>query len=146
MQVDVQQYLRQRPPFLFVHQAVIGGDAKEIETETVFDESESFFKGHFPDAPVVPGVILLEVMAQSARLLMNFRAGQVQAGYLVAAESLKLSAIIRPNVRIRTRTQLLDSVGVVTNFKSASFIVDSGKRCARGQLALHVEATRATNL
>lgn len=72
--VEVQRFLPHRPPFLFVDQILeiqTGPEAGEIIGTTSrgtrhFPREESFFRGHFPNYPIVPGVILIEAMAQVA--------------------------------------------------------------------------------
>jgi 3-hydroxyacyl-[acyl-carrier-protein] dehydratase len=50
-------------PFLFVDK-IVRIDEDGVEGEYTFDENLDFYKGHFKDKPVTPGVILIEVMAQ----------------------------------------------------------------------------------
>ena len=61
---DIKSLLPHREPFLFVD-AIISADEKGCVCEHTFTENEFFFKGHFPEYPVVPGVILCETMAQA---------------------------------------------------------------------------------
>ena len=56
--------LPQQPPFLFVDE-YLELDEKHCLAKYTFKEDEWFFKGHFPGNPVVPGVILIEAMAQA---------------------------------------------------------------------------------
>ncbi len=60
---NIEQYLPHRPPFLFVDDVVIEGDA--IRATHAFSAEDWFFKGHFPSYPIVPGVLLVESMAQA---------------------------------------------------------------------------------
>ncbi len=60
---DVKELLPHRDPFLFVDELTEVSKEK-ITGKRVYKDSEFFFKGHFPEYPVVPGVILVESMAQ----------------------------------------------------------------------------------
>ena len=65
---DVKKFLPHRDPFLFIDKVVEISD-KIIIAERYISPKETFFKGHFPDFPIIPGVLILEAMAQSCGLL-----------------------------------------------------------------------------
>ncbi|HSD05659.1 3-hydroxyacyl-ACP dehydratase FabZ family protein [Flavobacterium sp.] len=60
---DILSKLPYSKPFLFVDQ-ILKIDENGVEGEYTFDENLDFYKGHFKNNPVTPGVILTEVMAQ----------------------------------------------------------------------------------
>jgi 3-hydroxyacyl-[acyl-carrier-protein] dehydratase len=60
---EVKKLLPHRTPFLFVDK-LTAYDKESIKGQRTYGNDEFFFKGHFPEYPVVPGVILLESMAQ----------------------------------------------------------------------------------
>ena len=61
--IDILAKLPYDKPFLFVDK-IVKIDEEGVEGEFTFDEDLDFYKGHFKDKPVTPGVILIEVMAQ----------------------------------------------------------------------------------
>lgn len=63
----VATWLPHRPPMLMVD-AVLAADATTLTAKRTFQADEFFFQGHFPGEPILPGVILLEALAQAAAL------------------------------------------------------------------------------
>tara|TARA_B100000575_G_scaffold100089_1_gene79873 strand:+ start:1462 stop:1893 length:432 start_codon:yes stop_codon:yes gene_type:complete len=70
---DIQYILEMIPhryPFLLVDKIIDKKDKKEIKTLKNVTINEPFFSGHFPQKPIMPGVLILESMAQSACLII----------------------------------------------------------------------------
>jgi len=65
----IEEILPQREPFLFVDKVLELEEGNRIVATYTFPPDAYFFKGHFPGRPVVPGVLLIEAMAQAAGVL-----------------------------------------------------------------------------
>lgn len=61
---DILKILPHRAPFLFVDRAQVAEDGLTVTGTKCVTYNEPFFQGHFPDYPVMPGVILVETLAQ----------------------------------------------------------------------------------
>lgn len=101
----VEDLLPHRKPFLFVDK-LLYSDQKRYVAEVTYGEDMWFFKGHFPEYPVVPGVILIETIAQcgGAGLVAS---GLIKNGVflLVGVDKAKFRRQVRPNDKLRMEVE-----------------------------------------
>lgn len=102
---SVEDLLPHRKPFLFVDK-LLYSDQKRYVAEVTYGEDMWFFKGHFPEYPVVPGVILIETIAQcgGAGLVAS---GLIKNGVflLVGVDNAKFRRQVRPNDKLRMEVE-----------------------------------------
>lgn len=91
-----EELLPHRDPFLFLDE-LIEADENHTVAKRVFTEDHFFFKGHFPSYPVVPGVILVETLAQCGG------AGLIQTGILPHGAFFVLASIEKAKFRNQVR-------------------------------------------
>jgi len=105
---EIEKLLPHRDPFLFVDEIVEATNEK-IVTKRLFAESEYFFKGHFPEYPVVPGVILVETMAQSggAGLRKLGVLGDDALFFFATVDKVKFRRQVRPGDEVRCEIENL---------------------------------------
>ncbi|MCF7927577.1 MAG: 3-hydroxyacyl-ACP dehydratase FabZ [Spirochaetales bacterium] len=98
---EITELLPHRKPFLFVDTLESVDDEQIIGYKT-FGEDEFFFPGHFPQYPVVPGVILVETMAQcgGAGISQNGTLGDALF-FLASVEKAKFRKQVRPGDRVK---------------------------------------------
>ena len=107
-----QSILPHREPFLFLDR-VVSHDAQGSVGVVSFGAERDFFRGHFPGYPVVPGVILLEAMCQSAAA--GVLAGQQEGQYaatsdillFAGADKVKFRRPVRPDETLETHAKVL---------------------------------------
>ena len=73
----VKSILPQREPFLFIDEVVEVEEGKRIVAKKYLDPEADFFQGHFPDNPVMPGVLTIEAMAQAGILVYSTARPQI---------------------------------------------------------------------
>jgi 3-hydroxyacyl-[acyl-carrier-protein] dehydratase len=84
-QLTVQDYLPHRYPFLLVDKIIeIIPEQKIVAIKNV-SANELFFQGHFPNQPIMPGVLIIEAMAQAASILANYHQRSNQKKYLLGS-------------------------------------------------------------
>ena len=108
MSNEIEKLLPHRDPFLFVDEIVEATNEK-ITAKHVFTENEYFFKGHFPQYPVVPGVILVETMAQSggAGLRKLGVLGEDGLFFFASVDKVKFRRQVRPGDEVRSEIENL---------------------------------------
>ncbi|MCE9620206.1 MAG: beta-hydroxyacyl-ACP dehydratase [Planctomycetes bacterium] len=127
--------LPHRDPFLFVH-AVHSVVAGAIEASWSVDGSEAFFRGHFPGNPVVPGVLIIEALAQAAGLVMIAHdPDRIRAGMLVQSD-IRFRQPVRPPATIDLSATLEGSFEQVHRFNVKAR--DRGVVVAEGTLVLSI--------
>jgi len=100
--------LPHRPPFIFVESVTKLVPGSEAECSKTFPRSESFFEGHFPGNAIVPGVLLIEGMAQTAGIAVG---GPGKMFLLTAIRSMKFLRPVLPEEPIYFSAHKLGNVG-----------------------------------
>ncbi len=80
---EIEKFLPHRYPFVLIDRVVEFIDSESIVTVKNVSMNEWFFQGHFPGRPVMPGVLILEAMAQSAAILAMKSSRGVAAGKIL---------------------------------------------------------------
>lgn len=94
--IDLDSFLRQTAPFRFVDEVSFCEEENLIKSVRLYMGDEDFFVGHFPGDPVVPGVILVESMAQSCRAWLNNKLGEKAEGFIASIDRAKFIKPVRP--------------------------------------------------
>lgn len=131
---EIQKFLPHRYPFLLVDRIVEmepGIKAVGIKNVTV---NEEFFQGHFPGQPIMPGVLMIEAMAQVGGILA-FRSGvnMGKAVYFMSIEKAKFRKPVVPGDQLRLEIRVLQQRGNVWRF--------SGNATVEGKIAAEAEFT-----
>ena len=108
--MDIMSFLPHRYPFLLVDRIVeIEGDKRIVGLKNV-TINEPFFQGHFPGAPVMPGVLILESMAQVAGVMIyrDMPDKERKLIYFTGIENAKFRRPVLPGDQLRIEMQLLN--------------------------------------
>ena len=96
--------LPHRDPFLHIDRIVDYELGESIIAEKIIKPSEPYFEGHFPGQPIVPGVIIIEAMAQAGGVLGHLTVGDIKPKpiyYLVGVEKARFKFPVHPGDTIK---------------------------------------------
>ena len=120
---EIKKLIPHRDPFLFVDtcEIIIPGD--HGKSEKLFLAKEYFFKGHFPDNPIVPGVIIIEAMAQTAGIVVSYKLKEFKekSVLFMSVNKAKFRKPIRPNEKVSFEVKFINSVRDVYKFEGTCY-------------------------
>ena len=122
---EIKKLIPHRKPFLFIEECKIIDKGKIGESFRTFDETEYFFEGHFPDNPIVPGVVIVEAMAQTAGVVVseNLINKNDQSVLFMSINKAKFRKPVLPNYNIKFYVEMINSVKNVYKFMGKAFIM-----------------------
>ena len=122
---EIQEFLPHRYPFLLVDRVVECEPGERLLAIKNVTYNEPFFTGHFPGRPVMPGVLIIEAMAQTAGILMLSRPeNRGKLAYFMSIDKVKFRKAVVPGdqlilkidvVKIKSRTILIRGQAYVEN-------------------------------
>ena len=136
---EIKAYLPHREPMLLIDSVVretlsdARGNSVDYAVGTYHVRGDEFFlQGHFPDYPVVPGVILCEMMAQSCAMLLADEIRTKRPLY-TGIESVRFKQQVRPGDTIVIRSTITERRQAIVFVKAEAKV--EGKLCCRGNVS-----------
>ena len=120
---DIKKLIPHRDPFLFVDTCEIIVPGEHGKSKKLFTDNEYFFKGHFPDNPIVPGVIIVEAMAQTAGIVVSYKLRDFleKSVLFMSVSKAKFRKPILPNEQVLFEVKFLNSVRDVYKFEGICY-------------------------
>ncbi len=123
---EIKEYLPQRYPFLLVdrvEELELGQSIVAYKNVTV---NEPFFEGHFPNQPIMPGVLIIEALAQAAGVL-GFKSQEKKPkdGYLyyfVGADDVRLRRPVVPGDQLRLEAKVITNRRGIYKFSARASV------------------------
>ena len=127
---EILSLLPHRDPFLFVDKCEIIEMGKKAIGYKKFLPNEYFFNGHFPNSPIVPGVILVEALAQTAGVVISktFDTAKNKSVLFLSVSDAKFRKPVFPNDEIAFEVEKLNNIKSVYKFYGLA-MRDSSKVC-----------------
>jgi 3-hydroxyacyl-[acyl-carrier-protein] dehydratase len=120
---EIKKLIPHRKPFLFIEECKIIDKGKIGQSFRAFDETEYFFEGHFPDNPIVPGVVIVEAMAQTAGVVVseNLINTNDQSVLFMSISKAKFRKPVLPNYKIKFYVEMINSLKNVYKFMGKAY-------------------------
>lgn len=126
--LDIEEIMRLLPhrfPFLLVDRVVSYEPNKTISAYKNVTYNEPYFQGHFPSRPVMPGVLILEAIAQTGGLLYMLSREESIEGqlfYFISADKVKFRKPVVPGDRLDFEINVLRMGGQTWKFKGVALV------------------------
>ena len=131
---EVQKRIKQRPPFQMIEKVLEVEDGEYAKGIKCVSVNEPYFAGHFPDAPIMPGVLVIEACAQLCSITMESQGTEDDKIYvLLKCEEFKFLRPVIPGDCLEIEVRKESSGAGLVKF-NAKVTVD-GKVKAKGILA-----------
>lgn len=132
---QIKQYLPHRYPMLLVDRVLTWESGKTITAIKNVTANEEFFNGHFPNTPVMPGVLMVEAMAQTAAILSFLTMGQKPDEntivYFAGIDNVRFKRPVGPGDQIKMDVEILRVARGIWKYKAVASV--------DGQLAVEAE-------
>jgi 3-hydroxyacyl-[acyl-carrier-protein] dehydratase len=102
--LEIQRWIPHRYPFLLIDRVLDLVPNVAITSIKNVTANEEFFQGHFPGQPVMPGVLIMEAMAQSAAVFARYSEPELlknKTFYLVGADNFKWKKMVTPGDQLK---------------------------------------------
>ena len=120
---EIKKLIPHRDPFLFIDKIKIIESGIEGIGYKTFHSDEYFFKGHFPNKPIVPGVVLIEAMAQTAGIVVSkkYESYKEKSVLFMSVSKAKFRKPVFPNEEISFSVKFKQNIKHVYKFYGQAF-------------------------
>lgn len=125
---QIATMLPHRYPFLLLDRVTAFEHGKRVTALKNVTINEPFFQGHFPNHPVMPGVLIVEAMAQAAGVLVKLSAApaamQAIVFYLVKVDKARFNRIVVPGDQLRLEVEHKRAMRNMSQFQGYAYVGD----------------------
>lgn len=125
----IMELLPHRYPFLLIDRVTACEPRKELTALKNVTINEPFFQGHFPHHPVMPGVLIVEAMAQASALLafesFEFETNEKSVYYFVGIDQARFKKPVMPGDQLIIKVQILRNLRGIWQFSAQAYVEET---------------------
>ncbi|MFC1704505.1 3-hydroxyacyl-ACP dehydratase FabZ [Candidatus Omnitrophota bacterium] len=116
----IQNLLQHRYPFLLIDRVLEFEEGKRVKAIKHVSFNENFFQGHFPSEPIMPGVLIIEAMAQASAIIIGKEEGYT--GLLTGIYKAEFKVPVRPGDTITLESEIVQRVKNLIRVKATATV------------------------
>ncbi|BAC14902.1 3-hydroxyacyl-ACP dehydratase FabZ [Oceanobacillus iheyensis] len=133
---QVKEIIPHRYPFLLVDKVVEIQEGEKVTALKNVSVNEPFFQGHFPEYPVMPGVLILEALAQTGAIaVLNIEENKGKIGFLAGVDKCRFKRQVKPGDQLNLQVEIIRMKGPIGKGKGIATV--------DGEVACEAEITFA---
>lgn len=105
--LELRKYVKFAPPFLWIDRVIEVIPGKSAKGYKIFSSNDSFFMGHYPDEPIVPGSLQFEAIVQMLNVALNTLPGLARASTKLYSFDVKCKKEVLPGDRFDIETTVV---------------------------------------
>ncbi|PXW92034.1 3-hydroxyacyl-[acyl-carrier-protein] dehydratase [Streptohalobacillus salinus] len=129
---QIKEVIPHRYPFLLIDEVIELEEGKRVVAKKNVTINEPFFQGHFPDYPVMPGVLIVEALAQAGAVAMLKKEGnEGKLGFLAGIDKCRFKRQVKPGDTLKLEVEITRLKGPIGKGKAIATV--------EGELACEAE-------
>ena len=134
---QIQEILPHRYPFLLVDRVLEMEEGKRIVASKAVTMNEYFFQGHFPQEPVMPGVLIMEALAQTGAIaVLSMEQNKGKIAYFGGMNKVKFRNKVVPGDVLTLEMEIINLKSSAGVGKGTAYV--DGKKVAEGELTFMI--------
>ena len=135
---QIEQILPHRDPFLLIDEVVELDPGKRVVARRAVRAEDPWFAGHCPGRPVMPGVLIVEAMAQTGAIAVLFEeANRGKIAFFAGIDDCRFKRVVEPGDVLTLTCEIAEMRGPIGRGKATAYVGDA--LAARGTLTFAVE-------
>ncbi|MBI3284617.1 MAG: 3-hydroxyacyl-ACP dehydratase FabZ [Burkholderiales bacterium] len=140
---QIKEYLPHRYPMLLVDRVLDWESGKRITAIKNVTANEEFFNGHFPNKPVMPGVLMVEAMAQTAAILsfltMGVKPDEKTIVYFLGIDGARFKRPVEPGDQLKMEVEITKVARGIWKYQAKATV--DGQLAVEGELMCTMRST-----